>query len=146
MHIKRAEFYMKNKINEVEKHVKQLIEIAEEDLTVAKLGLSVSSSVSYRIITFHAQQCAEKYLKAFLVFNNSEFPYTHNITTLIDLCARVDNAFENLRSAEILSSYATANTYPGEFEKLKKSDAVKSVKLSEKVASFVKKKLKAAGF
>lgn len=137
---------MKNKNSEVEKLVKQWIEIAEEDLSVAILGLSVSSSVSYRIISFHSQQCAEKYLKAFLVFNNLEFPYTHSITTLIDLCARVDNTFESLRDAEILSSYATANRYPGEFEKLKKSDAVKSVKLSERVASFVKKKLKAAGF
>ena len=39
----------------------------DEDLRLARHGLSLSSSCPYRLIAFHAQQCAEKHLKAYLV-------------------------------------------------------------------------------
>ncbi len=136
---------MKNKAEEIKRLLKQWLDIAEEDLNVAKLGLSVSSGVSYRIITFHSPQCAEKYLKGFLVFQNIEFPYTHNITTLLDLCSSIDESFEELRDAELLTSYATANRYPGEYDKLRKRDALNSIKLAEKVKTKVRETLLKAG-
>lgn len=40
---------------------------ADEDLRLARHGLSLKSACPYRLIAYHAQQCAEKYLKAFLV-------------------------------------------------------------------------------
>lgn len=126
--------------------VKQWIEIAEEDLKFAKHGLKISSSIPYRMIAFHSQQCAEKYLKAYLVYHNVEFPYTHNITTLLDLCSDIDKNFENLRDAELLTSYATAFRYPSEFRKLRKSDAVLSLNLANKVREKIKKKFKLYGF
>ncbi len=127
------------------KKVNEWIEIAEEDMSVAKLGFSISSAVSYRLIAFHSQQCAEKYLKAFLLFNKVDFPYTHNITNLIDLCSEIDETLEELRDAEILTSYATANRYPSEYRKLKKSDAQNSVKLAEKVKLNIRSKLVSLG-
>ncbi|MGI4789164.1 MAG: HEPN domain-containing protein [Janthinobacterium lividum] len=39
------------------------IEKAEEDWDVALLALGASQSRVYNAICFHAQQCAEKYLK-----------------------------------------------------------------------------------
>src|SRR4029453_6914324 len=36
--------------------------------------------------TFHAQQCAEKYLKALLVSRRQAFPRTHDVVALHDLC------------------------------------------------------------
>ena len=38
--------------------------------------------------TFHAQQCAEKYLKALLVSRRQAFPRTHDVVALHDLCRR----------------------------------------------------------
>lgn len=56
---------------------------------------------------FHAQQAAEKYLKAFLTHATVTFPYTHNLTKLIDLCLSQDPAARSLRScAELLTPYA----------------------------------------
>jgi HEPN domain-containing protein len=136
---------MKDESKETIKLVNQWIDIAEEDFNLAKIGLSISSGVSYRIIAFHSQQCAEKYLKAFLVFHDVNFPYTHNITTLIDLCSKIDNSFEKLRKAEILTSYATANRYPGEFRKLRKQDALNSVKLAEIIRSKLRDTLTKTG-
>lgn len=136
---------MKGKKDKHSGKVSEWIKIAEEDLHFAKVGLELSSGVSYRIITFHSQQCAEKYLKGLLVFKNIDFPYTHSITTLIDLCSEIDPNFEELRDAELLTSFATASRYPGEFRKLKKQDALKSIKLAEMVRSKVRNVLTASG-
>jgi HEPN domain-containing protein len=49
--------------------------------------LTLTSRVPYRLIAYHAQLCAEKYLKAFLVYHRIDFPYTHDIGRLLELCA-----------------------------------------------------------
>jgi len=45
---------------------RQWISKAEGDFHVAERELSVTDQPSYDAICFHAQQCSEKYLKAFL--------------------------------------------------------------------------------
>ena len=56
---------------------------------------------------FHCQQAAEKYLKAFLVKKQIEFTKTHNIMSLLNLCASDDNSFkEELSEADNLTDYA----------------------------------------
>lgn len=44
------------------------ISYAEEDLGLAQYALKMPGSRPYRLIAFHAQQCAEKYLKAYFVY------------------------------------------------------------------------------
>ncbi len=46
---------------------------------------------------FHAQQAAEKYLKAFLSYHADSFPFTHNLAELTELCAGVELEFRSLR-------------------------------------------------
>ena len=43
--------------------VRQWLAYADEDLRVARHGFSMSETPPCRAIAFHAQQCAEKYLK-----------------------------------------------------------------------------------
>ena len=64
---------------ELGKKSRKWISYAEQDLRLAKNGLTISSSCPYRLIAYHAQQCAEKYLKSYLVFKQLDFPYTHNM-------------------------------------------------------------------
>lgn len=47
---------------------------------------------------FHAQQAAEKYLKAFLIHHGVQFPFTHNLADLSELCASIDTSFRSLTS------------------------------------------------
>ena len=47
-------------------------------------------SEDYENVGFHAQQSAEKFIKAFLVSRQTEFPKTHDIALLRQLVARVD--------------------------------------------------------
>ena len=55
----------------------------------------MTSSVPYSIC-FHAQQAAEKYLKAFLAFHGQAAPKSHNIEDLIRRCAEIDTSFSAL--------------------------------------------------
>ncbi|MDP3105709.1 MAG: HEPN domain-containing protein [Candidatus Methanoperedens sp.] len=66
--------------------VLQWIKIADRDLIAAEQGLKANIIISEGIC-FHCQQAVEKYLKAFLVKYQIEFPKTHSIMTLINLCS-----------------------------------------------------------
>ncbi len=46
---------------------------ADEDLDLANYAMKMPGIRSYRLIAFHAQQCAEKYLKAYLVYHDIDF-------------------------------------------------------------------------
>ena len=65
---------------------------------------------------FHAQQAAEKYLKAFLLFSGTEFPFTHNLVKLVELCADTEPVFQVLIPiVEPLTPYAVELRYDAEF-------------------------------
>jgi HEPN domain-containing protein len=42
---------------------------------------------------YHTQQCAEKTLKAYLVFKKQNFPRTHDLERLLLLCSKFDSSF-----------------------------------------------------
>ena len=65
--------------------VRQWLAYGDEDLCVARHGFSMPEGPPSRVIAFHAQQCAEKHLKAYLVFRGVDFPFTHNLRRLLDL-------------------------------------------------------------
>ena len=52
------------------------------------------------IISFHCQQCMEKYLKAFLMYNEVNFPKSHDLRLLVNLCVKADSDFEKFDVAE----------------------------------------------
>jgi HEPN domain-containing protein len=61
---------------------------------------------------YHAQQCAEKTLKAFLVFNQYNYPKTHDLGVLINLCAEIEPEFYKLiEKATTLTPNATVFRY-----------------------------------
>ena len=55
---------------------------AEEDYVLARSALRCKKPLIYGA-TFHAQQCAEKYLKAALVAQGQAFPKTHDLAELL---------------------------------------------------------------
>jgi HEPN domain-containing protein len=65
---------------------------------------------------FHAQQAVEIYLKVFLIHAEVEFPYSHNLARLAELCARVDASFHALIPlVGPLTPYAVELRYDHEF-------------------------------
>jgi len=85
---------------------------AERDLRVAEYLLTMPAPPP-ESIGFHAQQCAEKVLKAFLTLRQVRFERYHDLSYLIDLCVPLDPGFERLRAgADELTPYAVEYRYP----------------------------------
>ncbi len=72
---------------------------AEGDFIVAERLLRARKQPVYDAICFHAQQCAEKYLKAFLQENDRDVPKTHKLLDLLKLCLEIDPVLEFLNAA-----------------------------------------------
>jgi len=64
----------------------ELLERAEDDERAAR-ALAPVGEVSNAIVGFHAQQAVEKASKAVLAMHGAEFPFTHNLALLLQLCA-----------------------------------------------------------
>ena len=131
---------------EVARKVQQWLAYAEEDLRFAEHGFSLSGSPSYRLIAYHAQQCAEKHLKAYLVFHAIDFPYTHSLSRLLELCAERAGWAEQLRDAEELTPYAITARYPGEAEEVREEEARRAVEIAARVRQALRTALAAEGF
>lgn len=88
----------------------QWLEKATEDLKVA--GLIATSAVgALWAACFHAQQAAEKSLKAVLVARGIDFPRTHSLERLLDLLGAEASNFERSTLVE-LTPWAVAGRYP----------------------------------
>ena len=87
---------------------------AESDLTNARLCLAAGQALD--TVCFHAQQAAEKYIKAHLLANEIEFPFIHNLEKLVELCEQRDPSFQNIRTlSQGLTPYAVELRYDDEF-------------------------------
>jgi HEPN domain-containing protein len=113
---------------------------AEGDFNTAQRELRARHAPNYDSACYHSQQCAEKYLKAFLVLQKIEPARTHNLIELLKLCVKRDGSFEMLRPAlELLNVYAVVVRYPRAFAT--KDEARDAVKAMKQVREFVRSKL-----
>jgi HEPN domain-containing protein len=88
---------------------------AEGDFATARRELRARVAPNYDAACFHAQQCAEKYLKAYLQEIGAPFGRTHDLVALLDLAPTPDPHLVALRSdLRILSAFAVAFRYPGD--------------------------------
>jgi HEPN domain-containing protein len=111
---------------------------ADEDLAVAEYLVS-SDRPYFGAVGFHAQQAAEKYLKAFLVYHQVEFPKTHDLDKLLDLAAKVAEPLANaLREATMLSVYGVETRYPADLPDLTLLQAQEALDLAAKVRNAVR--------
>lgn len=112
---------------------------AEHDFETAEL-LIEQKSRGYEIICFHCQQCIEKYLKAFLIKNNRDYPRIHDLVKLINLCIEHDNSLIDLREKlSELNEYAVAGRYPGEF--IDQEDSMVAFVITSEARSSIKNRL-----
>lgn len=93
-------------------YVLEWVEKAEDDFAGAQ-ALSRRRPPLVDLICYHAQQCAEKYLKAFLVSRRIDFPKTHDLIELLTLVVASDPKLEELRQQmKELNAYAVSFRYP----------------------------------
>lgn len=96
----------------------------------------------YDAAIYHTQQCAEKALKAFLVFSEIPIDKTHNLRRLIELCHEIDTEFAPLfDDAEMLTPYATAFRYQGSNFDPDLVDVQEAIEAAFHIFQFVQTKL-----
>jgi HEPN domain-containing protein len=96
----------------------------------------------YGAIGFHAEQAAEKFIKAFLVAKQVEFPKTHDLGRLLDLVATVDGALATeLVPAVDLTDYGVDVRYPGDLPMLSADDVRQAVETATLVREHVTSRL-----
>jgi len=99
----------------------------------------------YRPACFHAQQCAEKYLKALLTARQIVFPRTHDVEellTLLDLNGGLPGALR-LGQLEPLNPHAVGMRYPGDLEPVDAPEAHLARELANHVRTIIREALPA---
>lgn len=122
------------------KVLREWLQKANDDLRIARLSLKGKKKI-YWAACFHAQQSAEKYLKAYLIFAGVDPPKTRDMDELIALCAKTDEEFSLIRGdARYLSPFSVQVRYPVEMEPTAK-EANDSLKAASKIEKFVLRKI-----
>jgi HEPN domain-containing protein len=116
---------------------------ADQDFKTVEILLQ-SNDGPPGIICFHCQQAAEKFLKAFLVEKQREFPRSHDLVLLIEkYILPVDESFmELLASATELTGFATATRYPDIDDTLDLRIARESYAAMNEIKSFILDKIR----
>lgn len=81
---------------------------------------------------FHCQQAIEKYLKAYLVFLDIDFPKTHDLNVLLKLITDVDEFFNEIDFKD-LPQFAVGIRYPDSYLIPEPDDVYFYIRLVEEV-------------
>jgi len=88
---------------------------AEGDFATLERESRVRKDPNYDGICFHAQQCAEEYLKARLCEAGIRFSKIHDLVALLELVLPVESSWEEFREdLAYLSDFAVTFRYPGD--------------------------------
>jgi HEPN domain-containing protein len=133
--------------NERQQAIRELVDEwmrhARSDLVLA--CMTENKRIAPEILAFHAQQAVEKALKALLVQHQIEFPYTHAIGPLLNLCRAAGfEGTEALGDTAILTRYAVATRYPGEEDPVSRQEAQEAADLATQVLTWVETQLEKA--
>ena len=107
---------------------------ARADLALARVPLPQSGL--YELLCFHAQQAAEKSVKAVLLHYGIEPPRTHNLERLIDLLPICISKTTVLSPSARLTVYSTAARYPSDAEAVSEEEYQEALCLAEAVVTW----------
>jgi len=117
------------------------LDFARADLRAARLLLT-DTEVPARIACFHAQQAAEKALKAALVASATPFRKTHDIVVLAGLAG--ERIAAELASLDLvaLQPWAVDGRYPGDLPDAAEAEAAEVLEVAEAVVEAVRRSLR----
>ncbi len=112
---------------------------AENDLKSAKKLMQGDPAIPDTAI-YHAQQCAEKALKAYLSFKRQPVQRTHDVEYLVELCTDIDANFAQLSDdAKTLTPYNAAFRYPDIVLEPDTEDVMEAIEMASKIFAFTKR-------
>jgi HEPN domain-containing protein len=107
---------------------------AESDLALARARKS--PRMLYQHLCFHAQQAAEKALKAVLLSRGMSFPRTHDLAFLMDMLSQKVTMPPAIIDLPSLTKYAVQERYPGEGLTVTKNHRSTAVALAEQTVAW----------
>ena len=114
-----------------------LIEAAEKDIS-ALGGMFDVSIFADEIFGFHAQQAAEKLLKAWIAILGVEYPLTHNVEALLDILEQQGAAVQRFSTLEEFTPYAVRHRYASQAQSADPIDRLATVHLVDVLCLRVK--------
>ena len=88
---------------------------AEGDFATMEREAQVTENPNFEAVCFHAQQCAEKYLKARLCEAGIAFGKVHDLAALLASAVDAEPSWECFREdLAYLSAFSVSVRYPGE--------------------------------
>jgi HEPN domain-containing protein len=124
-------------MNRQAEEIKQWIIKGDHDLGTAQITyLYIPEYLD--TVTFHCQQAVEKYMKAYLIFLNTPFKFTHDLVYLLDLISENDphfDAYYDLLSE--LQGYAVEVRYPNDTIYLSKEKVEKAIQIAREIRELV---------
>lgn len=94
-------------------------------------------------ICFLSQQCAEKAIKAILIFEEINFPKNHDLDRLRDLIPQGWKIKERFPDLAELTIWVVESRYPGHTPEVTKYEARETLRLAEAVFDTISAELKA---
>jgi Uncharacterized conserved protein related to C-terminal domain of eukaryotic chaperone, SACSIN len=115
--------------------------MGDKDLKGAKILYEYDGD--WGLVCFHLQQAVEKYIKGFLVYKTGMLQSGHNLFKLCKVASTCDKEFNRfLKDCAFLNSYYIETRYPAEEALVAaKEDVEESLKISENIIEYVKKKV-----
>ena len=114
-------------------------EVAGEWLRRARSDLALAKQpkpeeVFWEDLCFHAEQAAEKAIKAVLVLERIDFPRTRDVSELLGLLAQAGHSVPaDVLIAETISDYASVTRYPGHRQPVGEEEYRRAVAVAEDV-------------
>lgn len=93
-------------------------------------------------LCFDAQQAAEKAIKAVMIAREIEFPYVHDLGSLLSLLEDAGEPVpEAIRTAVSLTTYATTTRYPNVGEPVAEREYREAITIAEAVVRWAEERL-----
>ena len=123
--------------------VKEWLSNADADFQFARVNFEEKKPF-YAQISFHFQQAAEKYLKAYIIANELEFQKIHDLSFLVKICLSKDSSFDKIKDdCEFLNTFYIDTRYPVYWPtNFTESEAEKAFRAADRIRILVLAKLK----
>jgi HEPN domain-containing protein len=116
---------------ERQREVERWLRYAREDLEAARLIVEHGSVP--RAACFHAQQSAEKAIKAALIFSEKEVPYRHDLDFLKNLLPGGWELKESQADLSRLTLWAIQPRYPDDLPEATEADARTAIEQAQEI-------------
>ena len=123
------------------KYVQGWLARAEDDIKTMEILLKEDGPA--RIICFHSQQAAEKYLKGFLAHYGKHIRKVHDLSSLLLDCLKLDGNLKNLeKSVDYVSQFYLGARYPADAPEFSVREARRAYEVAISIREGILKRIK----